>query len=141
MYIQDLNTPYEVIDNDGISYDVCVDYQHISRYRNLRQIVHNVDNFMDRFISLETPNPFVTNTTVRYYEVPNEYEDRLDLVAKDTLGLASYSWVIAYFNGISDGYSIKAGQRLRIPNSITTLFNSGEVLAPIPVMALNLGAE
>ena len=141
MYIQDLNTPYEVVDNGGISYDVCVDYQHISRYRTLRQIVHNVDDFMNRFISLETSNPFTSSTTVKYYEVPNNYEDRLDLVAKDTLGSSSYSWVIAYFNGISDGYSIKPGQKLKIPNSITSLFNSGEVLAPIPVTALNLGAE
>lgn len=141
MYIQNTTTPYEEVDYTGIAYDVCVDYNHISRYKGLRQIVHNLDDFAERFISLETVNPFNSNVEVVYYEVPSDEENRLDIIANKMLGSASYAWVIAYFNGISDGYTVYEGQKLRIPKNLTSLFNSGEVLAPIPVMALNLGTE
>lgn len=141
MYIQNTTTPYEEVDYTGIAYDVCVDYNHISRYKGLRQIVHNLDDFAERFISLETVNPFNSNVEVVYYEVPSDEENRLDIIANKMLGSVSYAWVIAYFNGISDGYTVYEGQKLRIPKNLTSLFNSGEVLAPIPVMALNLGTE
>lgn len=141
MYIQNTTTSYEEVDYTGIAYDVCVDYNHISRYKGLRQIVHNLDDFAERFISLETVNPFNSNVEVVYYEVPSDEENRLDIIANKMLGSASYAWVIAYFNGISDGYTVYEGQKLRIPKNLTSLFNSGEVLAPIPVMALNLGTE
>ena len=35
---RDLTKPYDTVDYDGISYGVCRDYSHISRYRDLRQI-------------------------------------------------------------------------------------------------------
>ena len=90
---------------------------------------------------LETVNPFLTSTTVKYHEVTATEVDRLDLIANKELGAATYGWVIAYFNGIEDGYTAREGQKLVIPTSVTALLNDGEVLAPIPTLRLNLGEE
>ncbi len=133
--------PYDTVPHDGIQYGVCRDYNHICRYRRLRQVVNNPQSTEDRFITLETPNPFVTNTEVTYYEVPTSEENRLDIIAYKTLGSAQYAWVIAYFNGIQDGYTAKPGQRLMIPNDITQLFSKGECLASVSPITLNLGTE
>ena len=64
-----------------------------------------------------------------------------DIIAKKTLGDATYSWIIAYFNKIEDGYTVQDGQVLMIPNSITTLFKTGEILQSISPNLLNLGEE
>ena len=68
-------------------------------------------------------------------------DDRLDLIAKEQLGSATYSWVIAYFNNIADGFTVLEGTTLQIPNSITELFNKGEILSSVSVNKLNLGKE
>jgi hypothetical protein len=68
-------------------------------------------------------------------------ENRLDLIAQKELGSATYSWVIAYFNQIEDGYTVREGQRLVIPESVTALLSKGEILAPIAYTRLNLGEE
>lgn len=148
MKILNTLTPYKTIDtNGGIQYSVCRGYDHISRYRGLRQVVHNPnenpDNEYDkeRYVALETPNPFTTHLNIRYYDVPAIYENRLDVIADMFLGDSTYSWVLAYFNGITDGFTVKEGTRLMIPNAITDLFNKGEVLAPITPTMLNLGSE
>lgn len=133
-------TPYRDIPYYGIQYGVCYDYKHISRYKGLRSVVHNPETDM-RFVAPETPNPFHTNLDVQYYVVPADRENRLDLIANEFLGSATYSWVLAYFNGIVDGYTVNEGQRLAIPKSFTSLFNSGEILAPVSPLALNLGSE
>ena len=132
--------PYKEIEYTPIQYTNCRDFKHISRYRGLRQIIRNA-YAVDRFIVLETPNAFNTNLKFRYYEVPLSEENRLDLIAKKFYGSAQYSWVISYFNNIEDGYSVAAGQKIAILNSITDLFANGEILAPIPAMQLNLGSE
>ncbi len=134
-------TPYKVLDYQGIEYNVCYNYNHISRYKGLRQIAHNPDSTTDRFIALETSNPFKSNVEVIYYDVPTYRENRLDLIANDLLGSASYSWVIAYFNNIEDGFTVVAGQRLQIPKTFASLFNNKEILASIPANRLNLGSE
>ena len=139
-YGRDLTTPYKTFDNGGITYSVCKDFDHISRYRNLRQIIHLAGS-NDRYSMLETVNPFLTSTTVKYHEVTATEVDRLDLIANKELGAATYGWVIAYFNGIEDGYTAREGQKLVIPTSVTALFSDGEVLAPIPTLRLNLGEE
>ena len=123
--------PYQEIEYEGIQYGVCREYSHISRYRGLRQIVHNPITYQNRFVAHETQNPFTTNLRVRFYDVPAYLEDRLDIIARDQLGDATYSWVIAYFNNIEDGYTVRAGQRLMIPNSVTDLFLTGEILQSI----------
>ena len=139
--IQITTTPYAVIPYEGIQYGVCRDYDHISRYRGLRRVTHNPLTQADRFVALETANPFTTNTEVVYYDVPPSQQDRLDLIAKQFLGDATYGWVIAYFNHIEDGYTVREGQRIMIPKSITDLFSKGEILAPVSPSMLNLGSE
>lgn len=139
--LRDINTPYKELEHKGIEYSVCKDYDHISRHKGLRQVVHNPIDSEDRFIALETPNPFTTNVEVDYYEVPTHQENRLDIIAQYKLGSASYSWVIAYFNGIEDGFTVKPGQKLIIPKQFTSLFNKGEILQSVSPLALNLGSE
>ncbi|MBQ2856521.1 MAG: hypothetical protein IJE78_05225 [Bacteroidaceae bacterium] len=134
-------TPYEVVEHNGIQYGVCRDYNHICRYRRLRQVVSNPQSTEDRFIALETPNPFETHSEVIYYDVSTSEENRLDLIAFKVLGSAQYAWAIAYFNGIQDGFTAYPGQRLMIPKNITQLFEKGECLASVSPITLNLGTE
>ena len=136
----DTTTPYISVEHTGIQYTVCRDFKHISRYKGLRQLIHNPVS-LERFITLETPNPVVTNGRFTYYDVPATEENRLDLIAYKFFGSAQYSWVISYFNNIEDGFTVREGQRLRILENFTELFNVGELLAPIPAMQLILGAE
>ena len=139
--VNDLTIPYKEVPYYGIEYGVCIDYNHISRYRNLRQVTHHTDT-SDRYITLETVNPLITNKLeVTYHVVETGEENRLDLIANTYLGSATYSWVIAYFNQIEDGYTVREGQTLIIPKTITSLFSDGEILAPITALALNLGEE
>lgn len=133
-------TPYEVITKRGIEYSVCKEYDHISRYRGLRQVIHCPTD-THRVTTLETPNAFVTNIEIYYYEVPDKYENRLDLIARDELGSSEYSWVLAYCNKIEDGFTVSAGQKIMIPKSFYDLFNTGELLQSIPATQLNLGQE
>ena len=81
------------------------------------------------------------NLEVQYHVVETGEENRLDLIANKYLGSPTYSWVIAYFNQIEDGFTIREGQTLVIPKTITSLFAEGELLAPITALALNLGEE
>ena len=140
MKFYDTLVPFYTIPYDGIVYSHCREYTAISRYRNLRQVIHNEGN-EDRFSALETSNPFTTNCEVIYYVVPTSEENRLDLIANKTLGSPHYAWVIAYFNQIEDGFSAPEGTRLKIPKNITALFNKGEVLQSISALSLNLGRE
>ena len=95
----------------------------------------------DRFIALETVNAFTTQCEVTYYTVPAHEENRLDVIAYKTLGSAQYSWVIAYFNQLEDGFSVREGVVLAIPKNISSLFNTGEILASVSALQLNLGRE
>jgi len=140
-YGRDLTAPYKTIEHYGIVYSTCKEFNHISRYRNLRQVVHLTDTD-DRFEALETPNAFVTHTEVKYHEVEVNEINRLDLIANDVLGSATYSWVLAYFNNIKDGYTVMEGQKLKYPSrGVTALLNTGEILAPTAKTKLNLGEE
>lgn len=133
--------PYKVLKHNGIQYSTCRDFDHVSRYRGLRQIVHSPKT-QDRFVALETPNPFTSNENdIIYYEVPPVEEDRIDLIAEKHLGNPNYGWVISYFNNIPDGYSVASGSVVRIPRSITSLFNKGELLQNVSPVQLNLGSE
>lgn len=139
--VYDINHPYQEIPYEGIQYTNCRDYGHISRYKGLRQVIHNPDTSEERYMALETVNPFTTNSEVDYYEVPSRCENRLDIIAYEELGSASYAWVIAYFNNIEDGFSVHEGQLIKIPKNISSLFNSGEILQTVPALGLNLGSE
>lgn len=134
-------TPYKELDAEPIQYGVCRDYDHLSRYRGLRQVVHNVATD-EQFVTLETPNAFKSNLkNCRVHTVTLSEENRLDIIADKYLGSASYSWVISYMNDIEDGYTVREGQKLVIPNSITDLMQNNEFLASVPAMQLNLGVE
>lgn len=140
-HMRDLTKPYKVLPNNGIVYSTCRDFNHISRYRDLRQVVLNSGTQYRQTI-LETPNPFVTHLDVTYHEVVLSEENRLDIIADAELGSATYGWVLAYFNRIEDGYSVVEGQKLLVPEAgVTALLNNGEILAPIPYTKLNLGEE
>ena len=136
----DTYNPYKEVERDPIQYTYCVDFGHISRYRGLRQVVHQGQS-KDRFMALETTNPFETSANLRYYTVPLRLQNRLDLIAKEELGSAQYAWIIAYINRIADGFTVLEGTELALPASITTLFEKGELLASIPATRLNLGSE
>lgn len=139
--VRDLTQPYKEVKYYGIAYSTCKEYNHISRYRNLRMVSH-MPNTSEKYITLETVNPIVTNKLkVIYHVVELQEENRLDLIANTYLGSASYSWVIAYFNSIEDGYTVTAGQTIMIPKNITDLFLQGEILAPVVPLKLNLGEE
>lgn len=141
MAINDLTLPYDVIHHEGIAYSVCKEFDYISRYRNLRQVVHT-PNSPNRYVTFETTNPVVTNNLpIIYHVVDASEENRLDIIASRYLGSASYGWVIAYFNQIEDGYSVFEGQTIIIPKSITDLFAEGEILASVTALKLNLGEE
>ena len=141
MKIQNTLTPYKELEHNGIQYTTCRDYNHVSRHRGLRQVIHSPEVIDERFIALETPNYFSTNVEVVYHDVKSTEENRLDIIAKQYLGSESYAWVIAYFNEIEDGCTVREGQRLAIPKSISSLFNKGEILAPVSALQLNLGTE
>ena len=141
MKITNTLVPYKILEYGGIQYSVCRDFNHVSRYRKLRRVVHNPDSQEDRFISLEVPNAFSTTIDVRYYVVPEYLKDRLDVIAYEQLGDPNYAWVISYINKIEDGYTARPGQKLMIPRSITDLFSKNELLSSVSPSALNLGSE
>lgn len=141
MYIQNTLIPYDTLKHRGIQYGVCRAFNHISRYRKLRQVIHNPTDAYDRLITLETPNTFESKCEVDYYIVPQNEENRLDIISFRFLGTPNYAWIIAYLNSIEDGYTVKAGQRIMIPKSITQFFNKGEILSPVSPLTLNLGYE
>lgn len=132
--------PYIQIEHEGIQYTTCRDFNHISRYKGLRQIIHCPDT--SRYISLETPNSIsINDLDFDYYDVPKSEENRLDIIANKFLGSPQYSWVISYINDIEDGFTVREGQKIKIIRSFTDLFNKGEILATISALTLNLGSE
>ena len=139
--LHDTTKPYDEVDYRGIEYTVCKDYGHISRYKRLRQVIHLLED-NDRFITLETQNAYnYSDLNVEYYEVTTRTENRLDLISYEYFGTTSYSWIIAYINGISDGYTVLEGQTLMIPTALSDLFSSGCVLSAVSPTSLNLGTE
>ena len=141
MFILNTLSPYKVLDRKGIQYTVCRDYDHISRHRGLRQVVHQPEE-VERYIALETPNPIDSvDVSFVFHEVTPNEEDRLDVISYNYLGSSSYSWTIAYYNNIVDGYTVKPGQVIRIPKDITSLMTTGNLLQSVPATQLNLGSE
>lgn len=143
----DTTRPYKVVDYKGIEYTVCRNYNHISRYKRLRKVMHylaknNKKNGLTLFTTLEVQNSYdYNNIKVEYYQVPITRENRLDLISYDFYGTTSYSWIIAYINRIYDGYTVYEGQVLMMPTELSELFASNCVLSSIPPTSLNLGTE
>ena len=132
--------PYYIFEHLGIKYTVCRDYPHISRHRNLRQVIHAPES-PKRETTLETPNPFESYIEYGYYTVPLHEENRLDLIAYKFLGSAQNAWVICAMNDIYDGFTIREGQQLKIIRNFSDLFQKHEILQSIPPSALSLGSE
>lgn len=142
MFVLDTLSPYKELDRKGIQYSVCREYDHVSQHRTLRQVVHGVEETLDRFVALETPNQIKSsNLDFQYHEVEPKEENRLDVLAYNLLGSASYAWAIAYFNGIQDGYTVKPGQKIKAPKNISSLMTQGNILQPVTALQLNLGFE
>lgn len=142
MFILTPNIPYKKLDYKYITYSVCREYDHISRYKGLRQIVHSPEYQNERFISHETSNAITyRNIPVTWHNVLTDEVNRLDIIAYRYLGSAQYAWVIAYFNNIEDGFTCYLDQSLKIPNSISDLMKDGEMLSNISPTYLNLGTE
>lgn len=133
--------PYKKVKRDPIQYTYCVDFPHLCRYQGLRQVIHEGNHIDARFTGLETTNNFTTTTPMKLYTVPPHYRNRLDIIAQEQLGSANYAWVIAYVNKIQDGYTVPEGTTLKIPQSITGLFERGEILSSVSATKLNLGSE
>lgn len=139
--LHDTTKPFKVVDYHGIEYTVCKNFDHISRYKRLRQVIHYLEN-NNRFISLETQNVYeYDNINIEYYLVPVDRENRLDLISYEYFGTPAYSWIISYINGIHDGFTVFEGQVLMIPTNISDLFKSGCILSSISPTSLNLGTE
>ena len=142
MFILNTLSPYEELPDDYIQYTVYRDFDHISRYRNLRQVVHLPEDTTNRYIALEVPNPIQeTNLDFAYHEVTPNEENRLDVISYNYYGTASYSWVISYFNDIQDGYTVHPGQTLKMPKNISSLMTTGNMLQSVTALRLNLGTE
>ena len=126
-------------DKEGLSYEVSKDGLVIKNIKtdNITQTLLN--NMISLLKELEKDYP--TNVEVKYYEVPQMYENRLDLISNMLYGSPSYSWILSYFNRIEDGFTVKSGQKLVYPKSVTSLFSSGELLQSIPATKLNIGEE
>lgn len=141
--LHDTTKPYKVVDYHGIEYTTCKEFDHISRYKRLRQVIHYLsDKGTPRYITLELQNHYdYENLAVEYYQVTVDRENRLDLISYDYFGTTAYRWVIAYINNILDGFTCYEGQLLMIPTSIYDLFKDGSVLSSVPVTSLNLGTE
>ena len=139
--LHDTTKPYKFIDSRGIEYTVCKDFDHISRYKRLRQIIHYLEGTA-RFMTLEIQNSYnYEDIEIEYYVVDVVHENRLDLISYEHFNTTSYSWIISYINGISDGFTVFEGQILMIPTNLSDLFKSGCVLSAVSPTALNLGTE
>ena len=138
--ITDTYSMPEEVKRDPIQYTYCVDYDHISRYSNLRQIIRQGQS-PERYIALETVNGLGESKNVNKYVVPKNRENRLDLIAQEQLGSATYSWIIAYLNKINDGFTALEGTELIIPVNLTSLFEKGGLLASVSPTKMNLGSE
>ena len=81
--LHDTTCAYKEVDYHGIEYTMCKDYEHISRYRRLRQVIHYLEG-TDRFMTLETQNKYsYSGVTYEYYTVTVDRENRLDLISYD----------------------------------------------------------
>lgn len=98
-------------------------YEHTSRYGKYRQIVDNLDSYVETFNqSIIPPSPDDV-----FHTVLREQEGRLDIIANIYYSDPSFSWVIALANQLVDPFVVVTGTILRIP-SLTSLYNSGGVL-------------
>jgi hypothetical protein len=99
------------------------EYKHTSRYGKYRQLVDNLDSYVETF------NQSIIRPSEQdiYHTVLREQENRLDIIANIYYGDPSFFWVIALANELVDPFVVTTGSILRIP-AITSLYTLGGVL-------------
>lgn len=99
------------------------EYKHTSRYGKYRQLVDNLDSYVETF------NQSIIRPSEQdiYHTVLREQENRLDIIANIYYGDPSFFWVIALANELVDPFVVTTGSILRIP-VITSLYTLGGVL-------------
>lgn len=112
--------PYETLE-----YLIPVSRTYVSRYDNTRVIVEK-DTAYKIQETYDNMN-IVDSEYDRYYEITHKSENRLDIVAYEMYGYATYWWVIAMANDIIDPFNVSIGTVLRIP-PISSLYETYSVL-------------
>ena len=98
-------------------------YEHTSRYGKYRQIVDNLDSYVETFNQTKIP----TSEDDIFHTVQKEQENRLDIIANIYYNDPSFFWVIAIANELVDPFVVQTGSILRIP-SLASLYVAGGVL-------------
>lgn len=98
-------------------------YEHTSRYGKYRQIVDNLDSYIETFNQSKIP----TSEDDIFHTVQKEQENRLDIIANIYYSDPSFFWVIAIANELVDPFVVQTGSILRIP-SLASLYVAGGVL-------------
>lgn len=98
-------------------------YEHTSRYGKYRQIVDNLDSYVETFNQSKIP----TSEDDIFHTVQKEQENRLDIIANIYYSDPSFFWVIAIANELVDPFVVQTGSILRIP-SLASLYVAGGVL-------------
>lgn len=73
--------------------------------------------------------PSYGNVPERLYVMTQDDLDRPDLIAYRYYGTSEFWWVILDYNKVTDPFSLKVGDRLRIPD-----WSWGEVIPPAPLV-------
>lgn len=98
-------------------------YEHTSRYGKYRQIVDNLDSYVETFNQSKIP---ISEDDI-FHTVQKEQENRLDIIANIYYNDPSFFWVIAIANELVDPFVVQTGSILRIP-SLASLYVAGGVL-------------
>ncbi len=93
----------------------------LSRYNKIRFLLTREDRFVDGdpvAIQETWDPPFIPELPQdKFFEVPKEFEHRLDLVSLEVYGTESLYWVIAYANKMTDPFAqCTVRRKLRIPD-------------------------
>jgi hypothetical protein len=83
-----------------------------SRYHNTSSTIDS--NGVAHFREWVPPKLDYTRSTI--YTVTQREVDRLWIISYEAYGTPDLWWAIAYYNGISDAYSLKAGDKLKLPS-------------------------
>lgn len=98
-------------------------YEHTSRYSKYRQIVDNLDSYVETF----NQSTIQKSDIDIFHTVTREQENRPDIIANIYYNDPSFYWVIAVANDLVDPFIIQIGSILRIP-SLNSLYTVGGVL-------------
>lgn len=99
------------------------EYEHTSRYGKYRQILENLDVYIETFNKSDIEH----DSEDIFHTVLAEQENRLDIIANIHYGDPSFFWVIALANDLIDPFVVQAGSILRIP-AIVSLYKLGGAL-------------